>query len=264
MNYTLPTPTESSYSIDGVVNPNYTALQGTEEIDNVLFFDSGDIGTSIHKIIVTVISATPSFPYYLDYITVVSPTNSTSTTLSQITIISTTTLLQPATLSQIPVTYTTSDIPSQSTVSSLRPNSTSSHVAVGAIVGGAVCGVVVLLCLIACVFLWRRRRDARIRKGMVDIDGTCFYICKLVVRTLILLRTQSMHSLRCQMCQVQMKWCHLRHLQNTMRPLIPITNMRAKPLCQWSAVLPSKRAASQAFKKSCGTMIPMNHYRIRD
>ncbi|PSR85656.1 hypothetical protein PHLCEN_2v5385, partial [Hermanssonia centrifuga] len=212
MNYTLPTPTESSYSIDGVVNPNYTALQGTEEIDNVLFFDSGDIGTSIHKIIVTVISATPSFPYYLDYITVVSPTNSTSTALSQITIISTTTLLQPATLSQIPVTYTASDIPSQSTVSSLRPNSTSSHVAVGAIVGDGMPG-----------------------------SGREWSILT-----------------------VQMKWCHLRHLENTMRPLIPITNMRAKPLCQWSAVLPSKRAASQAFKKSCGTMIPMNHYRIRD
>ncbi|PSR71020.1 hypothetical protein PHLCEN_2v13124 [Hermanssonia centrifuga] len=73
MNYTVTTPTESSYSIDGVVKQNYIAPQVTVEQDKVLFFDSGDIGALNHFLSVSVTSATGSFPYYLDFITVVPP-----------------------------------------------------------------------------------------------------------------------------------------------------------------------------------------------
>ncbi len=161
MKSTLLTPTESSYSIDGVVKKTYTATQGTEDTNNVLFFDSGDIPstpTGTHNILVNVISATPNLPYYLDYITVVSPTNSTS-----------------AALSQIPMISTTSDMPSQSAASALRLNSTSSH-AVVTIAGGTICGVVILLGLIACGFLWRRRWNSRLGAGRMDADSKWFYI----------------------------------------------------------------------------------------
>ncbi len=72
-NYTLETPTESTYNIDNVFLQDYVAPQVTVDQNKVSFFDSGDIGAGNHSLSVTITSATGNFPYYLDFLTVVPP-----------------------------------------------------------------------------------------------------------------------------------------------------------------------------------------------
>ncbi|THG96381.1 hypothetical protein EW026_g5446 [Hermanssonia centrifuga] len=57
-NYTLETPTESTYNIDNVFLQDYVAPQVTVDQNKVSFFDSGDIGAGNHSLSVIITSAT--------------------------------------------------------------------------------------------------------------------------------------------------------------------------------------------------------------
>ncbi|PSR75217.1 hypothetical protein PHLCEN_2v9258 [Hermanssonia centrifuga] len=155
-NYTFPTPTESTYSIDGVVMKNWTAPQLTTDSNGILFFDSGEISIQNHTLSVSIINATNDFPYYLDYLTVEPPPPPPPQTTS--------------TSSQTASTSHTIARPSSLTSSSSAPDQGSgvaSHIEVGAVVGGVVGGVVVLIAVLFGLFVfWRKRKKSEYRRGV--------------------------------------------------------------------------------------------------
>ncbi|PSR75222.1 hypothetical protein PHLCEN_2v9263 [Hermanssonia centrifuga] len=161
---TNPTPTTSIYSIDGNVVRSYTAPQVTVDQNGVLFFDSGVITTGPlqHVLWVNVTSASPDFPYYLDYLLVVSnpspdasvpppppPSPTTSTSHTSSTIVSTS--LTSSTTIQL-------SQPNTPSPTAARTSSAVSHVNVGPIAGGVVGGVVVLITALVLLLRCRRRK----------------------------------------------------------------------------------------------------------
>ncbi len=163
--YHLPTSTSSTYSIDNVAKQTFIAPQVIGNGSNrVLFFDSGDIGALNHYMLVNITSATPAFPYYLDYIEVESPPNASSTLL--------------------PLSTGSTSRPSPSVIPSATHWSANAKSNVIISVAGALVGVLILLGLLASVFYWRHWRKLRSAKEM-DIDGTYFGAYNAVVRIII-------------------------------------------------------------------------------
>ncbi|PSR75223.1 hypothetical protein PHLCEN_2v9264 [Hermanssonia centrifuga] len=99
--------------------------------------------------LVNITSATPAFPYYLDYIEVESTSNASSTLL--------------------PLSTGSTSRPSPSVIPSATHWSANAKSNVIISVAGALVGVLILLGLLASVFYWRHWRKLRSAKEM-DID----------------------------------------------------------------------------------------------
>ncbi|PSR97576.1 hypothetical protein PHLCEN_2v4283 [Hermanssonia centrifuga] len=166
-NFSIPPTVFSAYSIDNVAMDTYNSVMptGSDDTRGVLFFASGDLasGTNAHQLSVNITDATPTFPYWLDYIIVSSPSTNTSSPLLSSTgsvhIQSLSTDLRST--SSVPVSPSTkTPIPSHSAMPTLsaQAGNVVSHTAAGLIAGFVFGGILILCLLLGSLFLWRRTR----------------------------------------------------------------------------------------------------------
>ncbi|KAI0362092.1 hypothetical protein OH77DRAFT_1416300 [Trametes cingulata] len=140
-------PPESVYSVDGDSPTSFTAPQVTGRRDAVQFFGSGALPLRNHTLIINITKASPSAPYYLDYLqfsTDVLPLDSPSSSLTATTSVSQST-------SQSAGSPTTS-APAGSSDVARKPTAPT-----GAIVGGVVGGLA-FLCILIALLYWRRNK----------------------------------------------------------------------------------------------------------
>ncbi len=182
-NFSIPPTVFSAYSIDNVALDTYNSVMptGSDDTRGVLFFASGDLasGSNAHQLSVNITNATPTFPYWLDYIIVSSPSTNTSSPLLSSTgsvhIQSLSTDLRST--SSVPVSPSTkTPIPSHSAMPTLssQAGNVVSQTAAGLIAGFVFGGILILCLLLGSLFLWRRAR-----KETGSPDGALLYTTHL-------------------------------------------------------------------------------------
>ena len=163
--YGVPT---TSYSIDGTILANYTAPvidPGFFQL-NVTFFTSPTLTPGKHTLVITNLNGTSPNVYWLDYIRF-SPSPDTSPTTSVLSTTST-----PSSTTSVQASTTTSNAATQTGGNSLKskPNA-------GAIAGGIVGGVA-LVVIVGLLVWWFRRRRREEHPQPAATDGLCsLYIC---------------------------------------------------------------------------------------
>ncbi|KAI0758005.1 hypothetical protein C8Q74DRAFT_1360230 [Fomes fomentarius] len=149
----------TSYSIDGKIVGNYTApfTPSGGSILNVTFFSKRDLSSGNHQIVVTNVNGTNPNTFWLDYFLVYGPGASDVSTSGPSP--TTVTSGDPRNTASVDGTTGTSSAPVNTNVppGSVSTTSTSSSINTGAIVGGVIGGLAMLVLCGILVLLWRRR-----------------------------------------------------------------------------------------------------------
>ncbi|CDO75495.1 hypothetical protein BN946_scf184935.g31 [Trametes cinnabarina] len=136
----------SEYVLDGAKNTAFLFQANATNTTNTIFFNSGSLSTGPHTLDIGVITITENIPYLLDAVYLQQSVQSDQPSTSTAVWVST-------------VFVTPTGAPGGVAKDDNVSGASSSSVPLGAIIGGAVGGVALLVCAaLAVYFLWFRRR----------------------------------------------------------------------------------------------------------
>ncbi|EMD40960.1 hypothetical protein CERSUDRAFT_91713 [Gelatoporia subvermispora B] len=135
-------PPISTYSVDGSPIITFVSDGVTKETDNVQYYSSSLFTGGVHQLIVNVTQCSNESPFYVDYFKVLSFPSSSSS-------------VAPATSSSSASVSTNAAATTQATAASGKSTN------VGAIAGGVIGGVAILVATVAAVFFFCRRNKTR-------------------------------------------------------------------------------------------------------